>query len=373
MGCCGGNRATDLIEDPNNENENEGMILNDLNDELNQNVYYKYKSRSNRNKNRRPIKQRKRGEYPYIIKNKGSYIELIIFADCFYKENNLPIYVKKGKYVKFKVNGKWKIDSKFEYCSSIGIPSSNSLNFNYGALVGRIGSCEPFLVKDELVQKAENSGTLYLRMNLPKNMKVEPVGSLNINIYDAEFLSVEEINKKIGWKESIIEKDDVQQSEIEYNLITHINNLRLNPILFYEKNIEDYKNMIKTKDYLYNFKNEKFKNLSVHQRATKKINSYCELFNNNKTISKQNVISEVEKIEKNIYYYLGNLLGSSRYVLNAKIGKKYNALEMCLLFLFDEEFREYIFNIQYTKIAVKIIKDFFNESHVIIVCLIQDI
>ena len=46
---------------------------------------------------------------------------------------------------------------------------------------------------------------------------------------------------------------------------------------------------------------------------------------------------------------------------------------MCLLFLFDEEFREYIFNIQYTKIAVKIIKDFFNESHVIIVCLIQDI
>ena len=168
MGCCGGNRATDLIEDPNNENENEGLISGDLNDELNQNGYYKYKRRSNRNKNRRPTKQRKRGEYPYIIKNKGSYIELIIFADCFYKENNIPIYVKKGKYVKFKVNGKWKIDSKFEYCSSIGIPSSKSLNFNYGALVGRIGSCEPFLVKDELVQKAENSGTLYLRMNLPK-------------------------------------------------------------------------------------------------------------------------------------------------------------------------------------------------------------
>ena len=43
MGCCGGNRATDLIEDPNNENENEGLISGDLNDELNQNGYYKYK------------------------------------------------------------------------------------------------------------------------------------------------------------------------------------------------------------------------------------------------------------------------------------------------------------------------------------------
>ena len=68
MGCCGGNRETDLIEDPNNENENEGLISGDLNDELNQNGYYKYKRRSNRNKNRRPTKQRKRGEYPYIIK-----------------------------------------------------------------------------------------------------------------------------------------------------------------------------------------------------------------------------------------------------------------------------------------------------------------
>ena len=39
-------------------------------------------------------------------------------------------------------------------------------------------------------------------MNLPKNVKVEPEGQLNLRIFDAEFLSVEEINKKIGWNDS---------------------------------------------------------------------------------------------------------------------------------------------------------------------------
>ena len=132
MGCCGSNTNLELEDEENNENN--------INNEGNSKSKYKQYPFSNRRRQKRqPTKTRKRGEYPYLIKNKGEYIELIIFGDSFDKENALPIYVKKGKYIKFKVNGKWRIDSKFEYTTSIGIPSSNSLNFNYGALVGRIG------------------------------------------------------------------------------------------------------------------------------------------------------------------------------------------------------------------------------------------
>ena len=365
MGCCGSNTNLELEDEENNENN--------INNEGNSKSKYKQYPFSNRRRQKRqPTKTRKRGEYPYLIKNKGEYIELIIFGDSFDKENALPIYVKKGKYIKFKVNGKWRIDSKFEYTTSIGIPSSNSLNFNYGALVGRIGSCEPFLVKDDLVQKAENNGTLYLRMNLPKNIKVEPDGQLILRIFDAEFLSVEEINKKIGWNDSseLIEKK-VQQSEIEFEFFKQLNNLRLNPILFYEKNIADYKNMINTKEYLYKFKNVKFNIFSIHQYASKKINFYFEQFISDKIIPKQNVFSQVEKLEKNIDFYLGNMVGDTKYIVHAKIGKKYDALEMCLLFLFDEDFREFIFNKEYSRVAIKIQKNFFKENHLILVCLFQ--
>lgn len=361
MGCCNSNRDTNS-EDENNINSDENSKLK----------YKKYPFPPRRHPKHRPTKTRKRCEYPYLIKNKGEYIELIIFADSFGKENTLPIYVKKGKYIKFKVNGKWRIDSKYEYTTSIGIPSSNSLNFNYGALVGRIGSCEPFLVKDDLVQKAENNGTLYLRMNLPKNIKVEPEGQLILRIFDAEFLSVEEINKKIGWNDSsgLIEKK-IEQSDIEFKFFKQLNDLRLNPVLFYEKNIEDYKNMINTKEYLYKFKNVSFNVFSIHQYATKKINFYFETFINDKNIPKQNFFSEVEKIEKNIDYYIGNIVGDTKYIVHAKIGKKFDSLEMCLLFLFDEDFREFIFNKEYSKIAIKIKKNFFNENHLILVCLFQ--
>ena len=372
MGCCS-NRNIDLLEEENNNENNENN--NENNNTVGQNSKLKFKQypfSNRRTQKRRPTKTRKRKEYPYLIKNKGNYIELIIFGDSFDKENTLPIYVKKGNYIKFKVNGKWRIDSKYEYTTSIGIPSSNSLNFNYGALVGRIGSCEPFLIKDDLIKKAENNGTLYLRMNLPKNVKVEPEGQLNLRIFDAEFLSVEEINKKIGWNDSsdlIMKK--VEQSEIEFGFFKQLNNLRLNPVLFYEKNIEDYKNMINTKEYLYKFQNSNFSPFSIHNSATKSINFYFEQVNKEKNIAKKVVSSELSKIEKNVKDYVGYNLGISKIVSSAKIGKKYNAVEMCLLYLFDEDFRDNIFSKEYSRIAVKVIQNFFGSNHLIIVCLFK--
>ena len=96
-----------------------------------------------------------------------------------------------------------------------------------------------------------------------------------------------------------------------------------------------------------------------------------EEFINDKNIPNQNFFSEFEKIEKNIDYYIGNIVGDTKYIVHAKIGKKFDSLEMCLLFLFDEDFREFIFNKEYTRVAIKIKKNFFNENHLILVCLFQ--
>ena len=358
-------KNTDLDSAANNQNKKYNRLNSPMNSSFN-------RSFRRNNSSRRSTKTRRRGEYPYIIKEKDDHIELIIFADCFDKEKTLPIWVDQGKYVKFMVNGKWRIDPKYDYTTSEGKQTSNSVGFNYGALVGRIGSSEPFVVKNELIQYAEVSGPLYLRMQLPKNIKCEPDGQLALNIFDAQLLSVEEINRRIGWSESeeLIEKK-VEQSEIEYELITNLNNLRMNPTLFYEKHIEDYKNMIITKEYLYKFQNSNLSPFSIHNSATKTINFYFEQVNKEKSVPKQVVSSELSKIEKNVKDYVGYNLGNSKIISSAKIGKKYNAVEMCLLYLFDEEFRDNIFSKEYGRIAVKVMQNYFGNNHLIIVCLFK--
>ncbi len=37
-------------------------------------------------------------------------------------------------------------------------------------------------------------------MNLPKNLKVNPEGTIEIKVFDGKLLTMEEINEKIGWK-----------------------------------------------------------------------------------------------------------------------------------------------------------------------------
>ncbi len=402
MGCCCG-KGIDVQEgkDENNLNKIEGYdIANTQGDEninvqreeekeeivemvdlnetpLNDTVItqsIKEKEQTIQNIIRSPKKKiRKKGEYPYIIKKKKGYLELTIFADCFNKENTLRIWAKQGKYIKFKVKGKWKIGPKFEETTSVGIPSSYSLGFNYGALVGRIGSSEPFLVKDQLVFFVQKSGPLYLRMNLPKNIKTDPSGKLILNIYDVELITIDELNSRINWIESenIIDKFE-NQDDIEYDLITLLNNLRMNPALFYEKHIEDYKNMIITKDYLNYYKNGNFEPFFIYQKATNILNKFFEQNIREKNTFIQGVSLELTKLEKGIYEYLGNNIGNSNFILRGKTCKRDNSLEICLQYLFDEDFRNYIFDRQYTKVAVKIIKNYFNEEcHLNFICLFK--
>ena len=51
----------------------------------------------------------------------------------------MPIWCPKNVYIKFKVEGKWRIDKNYEYTDSKGLKAYSSKGYNYGALIGRIG------------------------------------------------------------------------------------------------------------------------------------------------------------------------------------------------------------------------------------------
>jgi len=217
----------------------------------------------------------------------------------------MPIWCQKNSYIKFLVEGKWRIDKKYDYTDSKGFKSNNSKGFNYGALIGRIGKKNiddldenkkkkekgkekkrenflmdenTFLVANEVTYMVKEEGPLYLRANLPKKLKIEPEGKLEVSIYDADYMDISEINQKIGWIENgtIIVNNNSKNNEkspsknkgvtgtskaqsdkeIEKNIRNNINNLRMNPLMYYEKYISFNTKYYWTKDYLEKVKSE---------------------------------------------------------------------------------------------------------------------
>jgi len=64
-------------------------------------------------------------------------------------------------------------------------------------------------------------------------------------------MSRKEIYTKIGWKEKELKYDNEKSKVVEKDLTVFLNNLRMNPILFYESYIkEDNKNQIWTRKFL---------------------------------------------------------------------------------------------------------------------------
>ena len=133
-------------------------------------------------------------------------VKIIINACSFNDDYMMPIWCHKGIYLKFRVEGKWRIDKLYDYTDSKGIPSNHSSGFNYGALIGRIGlekesekeneknlkkgkdqkkgkdlkkgtnliNDKEFVVVDEGAILVKEDGPLFLRQNLPKKLKIEP-------------------------------------------------------------------------------------------------------------------------------------------------------------------------------------------------------
>ena len=357
-------------------------------------------SNKNRNKNKKNINKKK----PFsILENQlepYQKVKIGINACSFVDEYMMPIWCPENVYIKFRVEGKWRIDKIYEYTDSKGMPSNHSSGFNYGALIGRIGLGEKFVVVDETAILVKKEGPLFLRQNLPKNMKIEPEGKLEISVYDGIYMRIEEINEKIGWKEhgaidnnnenqnneknNIDKKSmkssystkiiDMEEKELEKNLRKQLNNLRMNPTLFYEKYINFNTNLIKTKKYLDKIEKEEKMPLDENISCYNFLKDYFKLPNQiqfKKTINKNNLSESLLKLEEDIAYFLLDQIGKT-VKTKCKMTQKDNPNDIVLQFLLDKKFRTYIFRSQSQFLTIKIFKNYFIKSTLVIMAIALD-
>jgi hypothetical protein len=112
-----------------------------------------------------------------ISRNIPAYVEWI----------NTNISVLTGDEIQIKAQGQWKNDPGYSLYDANGYTGSGDPNAvlptaNVGALIGKIGDCQPFFVGDELTFNASCTGNLFLGMNDSLDSYSNNVGELNVRI-----------------------------------------------------------------------------------------------------------------------------------------------------------------------------------------------
>lgn len=305
----------------------------------------------------------------YLIKVNASY---------FLKEELIPIWFEKDIYIKFITKAKWRIDRKYNYTDSKGMPSSRSLGFNYGAAIARIGSGPKFILQpNDFTYLNKFEGPLYLRMNLPKNLDVCPEGNMEIKVFDGTLMPIEEINSKIGWKEKNMNYSSRKSKDLENELTTDINNLRMNPLLFYQNFYKGNSNTIWTEYFLknakYNNDNKQISAFSTNNNLYISLKKYIKLnYTTIKTnLNKKGIDLYSEKLKGELNVYIKDNFGCEN-VVDCRKTKKNKSEEICMLYVLDTNFRQNIFNSEYYSIAVNILDDILPEEIYIILVLMKD-
>ena len=402
------------MEDENQQLDEEDDIINTDNSNKNEKPKSPQSNKKLKNKN---TQQKKK---PFILSETQTdpykKIKITINASSFLDEYMMPIWCPKNVYIKFRVEGKWRIDKQYDYTDSKGLKSNHSKIFNYGALIGRIGkknngelsekekekktranslyNQDNFLVANEAAFFVKEEGPLFLRPNLPKNMKIEPEGKLEVFVYDGDYMSIPDINEKIGWLENatiVGEKSErsktkspnknkaniieLNEKEIENALIKNINNLRMNPSMYYEKYISFNTNYLWTKEYLYNIKIPPKMPLKEDEEIYNFLTNYAKSFipEYKKKINKINLKEYLTKMNESLSNYIADNVPLSNIVrVKCKLTQKENPIDIIVQYLLDKQYRKNIFT-QYSKrITVKITKNFFNDFSLVIMTIILD-
>ena len=320
-------------------------------------------------------KKRKKGE-PFTIRKieteSCDIIYIKIYANYFRTEYLIPIWFEKNVYIKFITKGKWRIDKNYEFTNSLGKPTSRNVGFNYGALLGRVGSGPSFVISpNEFTHQTKKAGPLYLRMNLPKNLKVNPEGTMEIKVFDGKLLTMEEINEKIGWKTKSLKYEISDASELENRVANEFNDLRMNPVLFYETKLKPIQNSIWTEDFLKKMKNDNNNNeiqpLSINNNGYISVNNYLALYFDTiyNKIQGRNINKYLEELQEQINVAVKNDLSCGN-LINCKLTKKEKSSDICIQYLLDEKFRENIFSNEFKSISVNIYDNFFDDTFLVI-------
>ena len=391
-------------EDPNKKDDEDAVIQEDENQKVllgngedSSDKLDQYNSKGDFSNNLRQSKSnnKNKNKKPFIITllDDSSYkkIKILFNACAFIDECLMPIWCPKNAFIKFKVKGKWRIDKLYPYTDSKGLPSNNKGGFGYGALIGRIGKGEKFIVSDEKAIFVEEEGPLYMKQILPKNMKVEPEGSLEVFVYDGEFMDINEINEKIGWIENNDEnedennqndifddnsirmkKDDNIKKDFENKIRNEMNNLRMNSMLFYEhfinKTNNKKNNLTQSRKYLEKISNEYLGVLNSNEDYYNAISTYFEIFNqsmNKKNLYQNNITDFLIELEKEIELFLIDKFERKTKV-KCRLTQKSKAKDIIIQCFYDKKYRFYIFNKKCLDLTVNIINNFFKNFNLII-------
>lgn len=309
----------------------------------------------------------------------GTKDSIVLQVEAETKERIYPIWINEGTCIKFRVFGKWQIDAQYPPTDANGMPSNLVQIFNNGALVARIGSGDYFSIKDESVRIATTSGPLYLKMFLPKAIKLQPKGELVLVVYGGNSMSLKEINKKQGWLDVNQEKGMDDLGKLEAELACNINNMRGNPFLFFEKNIGNYRDMIITKDFIQEVNKTGVKtpfiiNNYLHDEMTTLVND-LKIQKVDKNYSIKGIVSYAEYLSKQISVkmMIELELEDTDYKIMYKSMRQLDTMRMALEYLYDTDLRTYFFTKIFSSIAVKIAPKFFNDLNLVVVVLFNDV
>ena len=263
------------------------------------------------------------------------------------------------------------------------MPSNNTGGFGYGALVGRIGNNNKFVIVDDKAVVVKEEGPLYLKQLLPKHMKIEPEGKLEVNVYDGEYMEIEEINNRIGWKEnnpvnndennnenrenklSEKEREEIDRTNFEKKLRNNLNNLRMNPLQFYEQYICKSKGVKKTIKYLEKLTELGLSALNQNEDYYNSILNYIKSINQN-NIKGNNCIEFISRMEGEIEYFIYDSFGKAVKV-KCKLTQKTMPIDIVIHCFLDKKFRFYIFNRRSKDLTVNIVKNFYKDFSLVII------
>ena len=310
------------------------------------------------------------------LMEEGDYTIKVVIIDVsnFLGEFLIPIWFEKDNYIRFNTEGNYRINDTSEFHNSTGLQST--MTFNYGATIARIGSGENFVLPNkEFIYFSITEGPLYLKVKYPNNIEIKPEGKLKIKIYDGELMTKEKIYEKIGWKEKNLKYSDKNSTFIENDLTIFLNNLRMNPILFYENYIKDDNS---TKTFAKKFLNEMeeknnlngIKPFSVNNNLYELIKGYIQ--NNydsiKKELNKKNSLESMKELQGLLNFYLKKIIGED-IILNCKKARKSEVKHICLKYLYDKTIIKDIFDSNYNSIAIHIKDDIFDDFYLIVLAI----
>ena len=152
----------------------------------------------------------------------------------------------------------------------------------------------------------------------------------------------------------------------------------MNPILFYEKYIKSNNNIIWTEEFLKKMKsnndNNQISAFSTNDDLYKCLKKYVKINIREiqiNLLNKRVVDKFLERSKEKISNYIKQTFGHES-IVDCRKTKKYDSDEICMIYLLDKNFRNYIFSSDYYSIAVNILEDILPDEIFIILTLMKD-